>query len=211
MTIALAQYMTSIFIFAPQKYWEVLLDKHLLFIVLATFFTIASGFIINNFYDIESDKINKPVKYNINKFINQKTQLKIYFLFNFFSVVLGSLVSFRAALFFGGFIFLLWFYSHKIKKYPLISVLWVTFLNLLPFFALLVYHKNISEIIILFACSSFFLILIKQLLKSLVKFYGEALIQRQTIATKYGIRFVKNFDLFGRVLVFASRLHSTDP
>ena len=99
--IALAQYLAAIFIFSPQKSLRyVLTDIHLYFIVLASACTIASGYIINNFYDREKDLINKPQKSALDSFISQKTKLQIYFIFNFLGVGFGLLVSWRAALFF---------------------------------------------------------------------------------------------------------------
>ena len=64
--IVIAQYLASLFIFSPEKSLRhVLLDIDLYFIVLATMCVIASGYIINNFYDFEADKINKPIKSKI--------------------------------------------------------------------------------------------------------------------------------------------------
>ena len=51
--IVLAQYLSSIFILAPEKRaLEVILDKNLFLIVLLSSLTIASGYIINNFCSI---------------------------------------------------------------------------------------------------------------------------------------------------------------
>ena len=190
--IVLAQYVSSIFIFSKNTApFKVLFDRDLFWLIGATFFTIASGFIINNFYDLEVDKINKPFKYKIDNFLSQASQLKLYFGFTFLSVFFSGWISLKAVLFFAGFIFLIWLYCHKIKKYPLLSVLWLTFLSLLPFLALLIYHKNISDEIIILACFCFFLVLIKHLLKLLIKSYGDSIIKKRTLVTVYGVRFVR--------------------
>lgn len=63
LVIIAAQYLTSIYILAPNKpLAEVLFDKNLFIIVLASALAIASGYIINNFYDTEKDLINRPQK-----------------------------------------------------------------------------------------------------------------------------------------------------
>lgn len=50
--IIIAQYLSAIFILAPEKKpSHVILDIYLLLIVIATALTIASGYIINSFYD----------------------------------------------------------------------------------------------------------------------------------------------------------------
>ncbi|MDD3721678.1 MAG: geranylgeranylglycerol-phosphate geranylgeranyltransferase [Lutibacter sp.] len=190
--IVIAQYLASIFIFSPEKALRhVLLDINLYFIVLSTICVIASGYIINNFYDFEADKINRPIKATIDSIVTQKTKLQIYFLLNFLGVIFGFLVSWRAALFFSVYIFLIWFYSHKLKKYPLTGFLSAAILAILPFFAVFVYYKNFSEIIFTHAAFLFFILLIRELIKDLEGIKGDFIHNYQTIAVKYGEHFTK--------------------
>ena len=150
--IVLAQYLASIFIFSPHKSLkDVLLNINLFFIVFATVCVIAAGYIINNFYDAEKDKINRPLKAKIDSIVNQKTKLNIYFFLNCLGFLLGFLVSWKAALFFAVYIFLIWFYSHKLSKFPLAGLLSSTVLSLLPFFVIFVYYRNFSNIIFVHA------------------------------------------------------------
>jgi len=122
--IVLAQYLAAIFIFSPEKsLGDVIFNLDLYFLILATICVIASGYIINNFYDSKKDLINKPIKSKIDSIVGQKIKLRIYFFLNFVGVVFGFLVSWRAALFFSIYIFLIWLYSHKLKKYPLTGLL----------------------------------------------------------------------------------------
>lgn len=190
--IVIAQYLASIFIFSPEKELRhVLLDINLYFIVLSTICVIASGYIINNFYDFEADKINRPIKSTIDSFVTQKTKLQIYFVLNFLGVIFAFLVSWRAALFFSVYIFLIWFYSHKLKKYPLTGLFSAAILAILPFFAVFVYYKNFSEIIFTHAAFLFFILLIRELIKDLEGIKGDFIHNYQTIAVKYGEHFTK--------------------
>jgi 4-hydroxybenzoate polyprenyltransferase len=199
--IVVAQYLASIFIFSPEKSLRyVLLDLDLYFIVLATMCVIASGYIINNFYDSEPDRINKPVKSKIDAIVSQKIKLRIYFLLNFIGVSFGFLVSWRAALFFSVYIFLIWFYSHKLKKHPLLGFLSAAILAMLPFFAIFVYYKNFSEIIFTHAAFLFFILLIRELIKDLERVKGDFVFNYQTITVKYGEHFTKVLITFLTVL-----------
>ncbi len=190
--IVIAQYLASIFIFSPEKELRhVLLDVNLYFIVLSSICVIASGYIINNFYDFEADKINRPLKSTIDSIVTQKTKLQIYFLLNFLGVIFAFLVSWRAALFFSVYIFLIWFYSHKLKKYPLTGLFSAAILAILPFFAVFVYYKNFSEIIFTHAAFLFFILLIRELVKDLEGIKGDFIHNYQTIAVKYGEHFTK--------------------
>lgn len=190
--IVAAQYLASIFIFSPEKTLKhVLLDIDLYFIVLASMCVIAAGYIINNFYDSDADKINKPIKSKIDGIVSQKIKLRIYFFLNFLSVCFGFIVSWRAALFFAVYIFLIWLYSHKLKKYPLTGLFSAAILAILPFFAIFVYYKNFSEIIFTHAAFLFFILLIRELTKDLEKIKGDFIQNYQTIPIKYGEKFTK--------------------
>ena len=192
LVVVIAQYLASIFIFSPETSLKsILFDSHLFITVLATSLVIAAGYIINDFYDSDLDKINKPIKSKIDNFVSQKTKLKTYFLLNAVGFLLGFIVSWRAALFFAVYIFLIWFYSHKLKKHPLSGLLSSSVLAMLPFFVVFVYHKNISEIIFTHAAFLFFIILIRELIKDLEGIKGAFVNDYQTIPVKYGERFTK--------------------
>ncbi len=190
--IALAQYLSAIFILAPEKRaLDVLLDFNLFIIVIASSLTIASGYIINNFYDSKKDLINRPNKSMIDRLVSQKTKLQVYFTVNFIVALLAFFVSFRAVLFFSTYIFLIWFYSHKLKKYPIIGNLTASLLAVLPFFAILLYYKNLYPQIFAHATFLFLLILIREIIKDLENIKGDVANDYLTIPVKYGEEFAK--------------------
>jgi 4-hydroxybenzoate polyprenyltransferase len=190
--IVLAQYLSAIFILAPEKRaLTVLLDFNLFIIVIASCLTIASGYIINNFYDSKKDLINRPNKSKIDRLVSQRTKLQVYFTVNFIVVLLALLVSFRAVLYFSVYIFLIWFYSHKLKKFPIIGNLTASLLAILPFFAILLYYKNLYPQIFAHATFLFLLILIREIIKDLENIKGDVANDYQTIPVKYGELFAK--------------------
>ncbi len=200
--LVIAQYLAAIFIFSPQKSLPyVLLDSNLFFIVLASVCVIASGYIINNFYDKETDEINRPVKSKIEAYVSQNTKLSIYFLLNFIGALLAYLVSWRAAIFFSIYIFLIWFYSHKLKKYPIVRLVSVTVLTIIPFFAVFVYYKNFSKIIFVHAIFLFLLLMIRELVKNLENMNGDIITNYQTVPIKYGEKFTKKLSALLSLLI----------
>lgn len=185
--IALAQYLSAIFILAPEKRaLSVILDFNLFIIVLASSLTIASGYIINNFYDSKKDLINRPNKSKLDRLVSQKTKLQVYFTLNFIVFFIAFFVSWRAVLFFSVYIFLIWFYSHKIKKQPFIGNLMASFLAVLPFFAILLYYKNFYEVIFAHATFLFIIILIREMIKDLENLKGDLANGYSTIPIVYG-------------------------
>ena len=190
--IALAQYLSAIFILAPEKRaLSVLLDFNLFIIVIVSSLTIASGYIINNFYDSEKDLINRPNKSQLDRLVSQKTKLKVYFTVNFIVFLLSFFVSFRAVLFFSAYIFLIWFYSHKIKKMAIVGNMTAAFLAVLPFFAILLYYKNTYPQIFAHANFLFLLLIIREIIKDLENIKGDIANDYQTIPVMFGERAAK--------------------
>ncbi len=190
--IVLAQYLAAIFIFAPNLYLKnILFNVNLFFAVLATVCVIASGYIINNFYDTKKDFINRPEKHKLDNIVSQRFKLNLYFGLNFLGFIFGFLVSWRAALFFSAYIFSIWFYSHKLNKYPLIGLLSAVTLSISPFFAIFVFYKNFSTIIFTHACFLFFVLTIRELVKDLENIKGDVVQNYISIPIKYGEKFTK--------------------
>ncbi|MBT8258865.1 MAG: geranylgeranylglycerol-phosphate geranylgeranyltransferase [Bacteroidia bacterium] len=185
--VIIAQYLTSVFILAHDKpASEVVFDPSLLMIVLASAATIAAGYIINNFYDYEKDLINRPRKSRLDRLVSQNTKLSFYFVLNFIAVIMASYVSFRAVVFFSLYIFGIWFYSHKLKKLPIIGNLVSATLTIIPFFAIFIYYKNFETVIFVHAMFLFLLISMRELVKDLENLPGDMAQGYNTIPIVYG-------------------------
>tara|TARA_B110000259_G_scaffold50848_1_gene59918 strand:+ start:1747 stop:2607 length:861 start_codon:yes stop_codon:yes gene_type:complete len=190
--IVVAQYVTAIFIMAPnQSLSEVLLDRTLFALILASVAAIASGYIINNFYDSEKDSINRPHQVSVEKMVSQNTKLILYFILNISVIIAASYVSFRAVLFFSLYIFAIWFYSHKIKKRPVVGNLTSAILTITPFFAIFLYYKNFSSSIFVFGFYLFLVLSMRELIKDLQNLKGDLLQNYKTIPVVYGEKYAK--------------------
>lgn len=197
--IIIAQYLSAIFIMAPeQRALSILLDFNIFILVFASAIAIASGYIINNFYDSQKDLINRPNKSMLDRLVSQKTKLQVYFTLNFIVALMAWFISWRALLFFSFYIFLIWFYSHKLKKIVFIGNLSAALLAVWPFFAILLYyyqptsiedlerHKDHFAVIIAHASFLFLLILIRELIKDLENLKGDLANNYHTIPVFYG-------------------------
>ncbi|MAP55323.1 geranylgeranylglycerol-phosphate geranylgeranyltransferase [Altibacter sp.] len=201
LVIVIAQYLTSIYILAPHlPLKQVLFDLNLLMLVLASASAIAGGYIINSFYDSEKDLINRPRKTLLDKLVGQRTKLSAYFIFNFLSVIFASYVSFRAVVFFSIYIFGIWFYSHKVKKYPFIGNITAAILAVVPFFAVFIYYRNFDLVIFVHATFLFLVISMRELVKDLENLKGDLAQNYRTIPVVYGEKVSK------RMLTFLSFL-----
>lgn len=187
LVVIIAQYLASIFIFAHDKSVKsVLLDLNLLMLVLASAAVIAGGYIINNFYDSEKDLINRPNKSMLDRLVSQNTKLSFYFVLNFSAIIMASYVSFKPVLFFSVYIFGIWFYSHKLKKMPIIGNLVSAILTITPFFVIFVYYKNFDNVIFVHASFLFLILSIRELTKDLENIKGDLTLNYRTIPIVYG-------------------------
>ena len=184
--IVLAQYLTSIFILSDKKLFDVIFDFNLFLLILCSSLSIASGYIINNFYDQKKDIINKPIKSKIDDVVKKSTKLYFYFILNFVVIFFASIISLRAVIFFSVYIFFLWFYSHKLKRLLFLGNLFYSLLTITPFFAILLYYKNIDLIIAAYALFLFFILLLKDITKDLKNLVGDFTENYQTIPVVFG-------------------------
>lgn len=189
LVIVIAQYLASIYILAPDTpVKEVLLDPNLFALVAASALAIASGYIINNFYDAEKDLINRPRKSMLDRQVSQRFKLTTYFILNFLSVVFASYASFAAVLFFSAYIFGIWLYSHKLKRVAFVGNLVSALLAITPFFAVFIYYMNFDLVIFVHAIFLFLIILIREMVKDLENMKGDLVYQYKTVPLTYGER-----------------------
>jgi len=211
LVITLAQYLASIYILAPDiPLRDVVLDLNLFLIVTASALTIASGYIINNFYDAEKDLINKPTKSMLDRLVSQRFKLSTYFVLNFLAVFAASYISFKAVLFFSAYIFGIWIYSHKLKRIPLIGNLVSSTLAIAPFFVVFVYYQNFQTVIFVHALFLFLLILAREMIKDLENMAGDLAQNYRTIPIIYGPKVSKAIISFLIVLTLVPSLLLTN-
>ena len=188
--IAAAQYLSCIFFFTSRPPdFSVLTDPHFFVLVVCTWMTIAAGYIINFFYDKNKDLVNSPVNSRIDGFVSQATTLKLYLTLNALAVAASLYVSLRSGVFFAGFAFLLWFYSHKLKKIPLLSNLSLAAVAIVPLFAVFFYRKIVDiQVVVSHGLFLFFLLVAMSLLNDLNNRRGDAVFGYRTLPVVWGER-----------------------
>jgi 4-hydroxybenzoate polyprenyltransferase len=173
-------------------------------LVLATLCIAAAGYAINDLYDLETDRINKPQKLIVGNGISEKQVTRWFIILNVLGVGLGYLVSYHIGKsdFFAIFIIisgLLYVYSAYLKQYPLIgnlavsacigfSILLVGIYDLLP--AMTQSNRSVQltffEIILDYALFAFLITLLRELVKDIEDFEGDAVAGYQTLPVQFG-------------------------
>lgn len=194
LVLILAQYLTSAFILAPElPLRDIFFDDNLFFLILSSATVIASGYIINNFYDSEKDLINRPKKTMLDQFVSQRTKLSVYFILNLLAIFFASYVSFKAVVFFSIYIFAIWLYSHRLKRILFLGNLVASILTLTPFFVIFIYYKNFETVIFIHATFLYLMIVMRELVKDLENMQGDLIQNYHTIPIVYGEKLSKFF------------------
>ena len=186
--INIGLYLSAIFLLHTSKEWLItLLDYKLHLSILSLSFLIMAGYIINAFYDFEKDLINNPKGTVFSRIVSKSFCLNTYFLFNFIGTMLAFFVGWKILLYNSILCFALWFYSHKLRKKPLIGELSASILTVAPFASLSIYYWKTDFKIILYIGFLFALTLTRETIKKLVGMKGDLIHGDQSVPILWGI------------------------
>ncbi len=191
--IGLTQYMIKIcLIDEPNRLWANFTDIHLFMLVSSTILIAAAGYIINDYYDIKIDTINKPGRIVISKYLRRRAALAINFGLNLLALSLAWMLSIGVFLvtFISG--FLLWWYSNQLKRLPLVGNAMIALLTALSVLVMAVYYPQNQDLLVIFAIFAFFITLVRELVKDMEDVQGDAHFGCQTLPIVWGIRRTKN-------------------
>ncbi len=190
--LVVAMIFTAYFIFAKDQTLSHFFSTYKVhLIVLASAFTISGGYIINNFYDLDKDRVSRPLTTYISRFISQSFKLNVYLVLCGIALALAFSASWRIGIFFIIYQFLVWLYSHKLSRLPFIQNLSYTILSMLPFLALLLHYNNYSPIIFFHGLFLGLILLIMDISKDLVSYKGDLIYNYKTLPVTLGIRKTK--------------------
>ena len=184
---AVAQYIAFLFAFnTKENIWHSLGEIKVHLIILSTALILSAGYIINNFYDVEKDLINRPHKTRFQNLVSRGFKLNLYFLLNFLGLAIALYASWRIFLFFLFFAFMLWFYSHKLSKLVLIRELTASFLTVMAFFSLVLYFQKMDVAFFLYGASLFFVLFAREIYKDIIGMKGDVVLGYESITTSIG-------------------------
>ncbi len=186
-------------------------DFHFFLLVFSTVMLTAAGYVINDYFDTRTDRINRPERMVVERSISRREALVIHVLLNVLGVGAGVYLSFAIGFSFLAVIFvliagLLWFYSTTYKRQFLVGNLLVAFLTaLVPFtvtlfeipaltklFApqMIAYHATWRPLVMWSAGVSLFaflLTLIREIIKDMEDYEGDLSFGRRSMPVVAGL------------------------
>jgi 4-hydroxybenzoate polyprenyltransferase len=174
---------------------------------LSTVLVAAAGYIINDYFDINIDIINKPDKMVLDKVINRRWAMAWHTILNMAGVSLGFIVAWRIGQIYLGLTqvfcsLLLWFYSTSFKRQVLIGNVLISLLTALAVVVVGFYEKQIYEsfeaimspsgrkliqVIGVYALFAFMISLVREIVKDLEDMIGDAKDGCRTIPIVWGV------------------------
>jgi 4-hydroxybenzoate polyprenyltransferase len=190
--VAFAQMMAAYFLVETSRQGlPVLQDYRVYLLVLSTVLITAAGYMINDYYDVKIDYVNRPHEVVVGKGIKRRMVIFLHTLFNVSAIGLGWVVSPRIALinFFAA--FLLWLYSNRLKREPFIGNLTVAFLTGLSIYLVAYYYQKNELLVLTYAIFAFFLNLIREIIKDIEDRPGDRKHGCRTLPIVIGFRKTK--------------------
>lgn len=210
--MALTQVLFQVCIFYPLYEGTVPANdtRNFILLVFASLFIAAAGYIINDYFDINIDEVNKPERMVVDRVISRRWAIAWHFMLSFSGIILTALalpllqkwylVAANICC-----VVLLWFYSTTFKRRLLIGNLVISVLTawtiLVIFFSKLSFHDALSEshpgqakffrFAFLYAGFAFIISLVREALKDVEDREGDARYGCRTMPIVWGVNVTK--------------------
>jgi 4-hydroxybenzoate polyprenyltransferase len=190
--VAFVQLLTAYFLIGTTRTgMPVLQDVNLYLLIISTVILTASGYMINDYYDVKIDYVNRPSEVVIGKGMKRRMVMILHTFLNAVGITLGYLVDPRIGVinFFAA--FLLWLYSNSLKRLPFVGNLTVAGLTGLSVWIIGYYYQSAQMLILTYAIFAFFINLIRELIKDIEDRQGDRKHGCRTLPIVVGFRNTK--------------------
>ncbi|UXP33635.1 geranylgeranylglycerol-phosphate geranylgeranyltransferase [Reichenbachiella agarivorans] len=190
--IFFTQYITAIFLLGePVHFMQVITDFKLFALVLGTVIIAASGYYINDYYDIKIDLINKPDKVIVGRNLKRRPVLLAHLMMSLLGILMGAWVSPWLGLVNLGCAVLLWWYSNQFKRLPFVGNFVVALMTGCTLLVLGIYYHTTDLLLMVYAFFAFGITLIREIIKDIEDKEGDAQYGGLTLPIALGTRRTK--------------------
>ncbi|MDX5442564.1 MAG: geranylgeranylglycerol-phosphate geranylgeranyltransferase [Hymenobacteraceae bacterium] len=147
----------------------------------------AAGYIINDYYDVKIDAINKPKRMVVGKSITRRQSMLAHLFLSGIGVLLGLAVSWKVGLINLGAVLLLWGYSDLMKRQLLIGNMVIAVLGAVMLLVVAVPYGSVTKALWAYAFFSFLITLVREIIKDMEDVKGDASFDCRTLPIVAGI------------------------
>jgi 4-hydroxybenzoate polyprenyltransferase len=225
LTQALFQYFIVVPMMSSNNVSPALSLKYFSLLTLSSVLIAAAGYIINDYFDLNIDRINKPGKNVVEKVIKRRWAIIWHWALSFFGVLIGFYIGWKVGVFWLGLANLtcvaaLWFYSTTFKKKLLsgniiISLLtaWVVMVvGFVTHYRMVTnydifgaqFASKLLRFTFLYAGFAFIICLVREVVKDIEDMGGDAKYGCRTMPIVWGIHVSKVFAVTWLVVLTAA-------
>ena len=187
--IVLAQYAASYCLIADFN----LTDWRMFLLSASTVLIAAAGYVINDYFDIKIDLINKPGEVVVGQSITRRSAIFLHSFLSAAGVLTGLVVGWKIA--FVNLIssMLLWWYSSSLKRKPFSGNLAIAALTGVSIVMLYLIYPNSPVTVLLYAVFAFAITLIREAVKDMEDLEGDRVFDCRTLPIIWGIAGTKRY------------------
>lgn len=167
------------------------MDWSMLWLSTSTMMVAAAGYIINDYYDVKIDLINKPERVVIGKGITRRYAIFFHTALSLSGVGIGWLLGWPIALINFISAFLLWLYSNNLKRQPFIGNFVIGLLTAISILVVNVLYPPFNSFILIYALFAFAMTLVREIIKDMEDWKGDNTFGCRTLPIIWGIRKTK--------------------
>ena len=195
-------------------------------LVFAVIFITTGGYLINDYFDMDTDRINKPGKNLVGTLFSVELVKNLYYLFSAIGIGLGMLVSWwideiNYSLIFLFTVGILWYYSERYQCQVILGNVVVAFLSALSFGLVWIFDffalKNqaelfsaaqsnfglVSKLVLLYMGFAFITSLFREMVKDMEDIEGDKRMGCRTLPVVVGVAKAKRFVLGVGIVLLA--------
>ncbi|MFT7055056.1 MAG: 4-hydroxybenzoate polyprenyltransferase [Candidatus Endobugula sp.] len=189
--VGLTQYFCAIFLLKNGDWQSVFMDMNFFILVSSTVVITSAGYLINDYYDIKIDFVNRPERVVVGKTLKRRWIIIAHTFLNFLGISLGFWISNKIGIINFAAAFLLWLYSNQLKRLPLVGNFTIAILTGTTLFLVGQYFQERVYLVLCYAVFSGFITLVREIIKDMEDMKGDEKFGCKTLPIVIGIRKTK--------------------
>jgi 4-hydroxybenzoate polyprenyltransferase len=223
--IALLQYFLRYFLLRPMfgfaGYELLLSDFDFALLVFSSLLIASAGYIINDYFDLRIDYVNRPDSVVIGKRLQRRTAIALHMVMSGVGVLIGIYLAWKIGVKIISLIHiitvgLLWFYSTDYKRQLFIGNVIISMLSIFPVLLVILYEPQlfriyfssdngiailIFKVVVFFSLVAFLINLLHAIVKDLADMEGDAVLHCHTLPLVWGEKITKYVFAFFAIIV----------
>ena len=181
--LVVAQYAAAGFLIGV----ETLADPLLVVLSVSTGLVAASGYVINDYFDVKIDLINKPDRVVVGTELSRRKAITLHSFLAGAGTLAGLVIDWRLAVVNAVSAFLLWWYSASLKRAPFVGNLAIAVLTGLSLLVLYIRFPDAGPKVMYYAVFAFSVTLVREAVKDMEDVRGDQAFGCRTLPIVWGI------------------------